>query len=393
MSWQEDLQRLESELATGRISAEDYRTQRDALLAAANPAQPSPAQPGTPPGGTQAPASQPQQAAPFPPAFTWSAKRPDDERTQTIRPAGSDSSAEKTQVVSGNPDLDQRTETLRPSDPERTQVVQNPYAQQRPQQSPSWPGADQSNLYSNETMPANVPHWTPAGAFGDWPKQGPEVFSARSGGHRGRRILLIVVLVLVLAGLAVGGWLLFGRNGSAGATGTATTAASPSPPAPPGPRAAIGLLVAPAGFPSAQAFTPTELQQVKPLPQPDLDILRSTSLSNADYVVSKDGGTTLDLWSFETSDNAAAKALATSFNTDQTRFGFQATDIHIANGRYLAYQSKQQSGGHTVTAYRLHYVVGDQVIRVEAFDPDPARARSEFMTLLRMQTKLTPADG
>lgn len=433
MSWQEDLHRLEHDLAMGRLSAEDYRRQRDELLAAANAGQspaagptpqaapmapgqnpmtpgggiPNPStpgggfpNPGTPGGGIpgQVPGQPPtgtppggmpgqQAGTPFPPAFKWSAQPPNSERTQTMRPVGQEGgSGEATQVVGGG--MDQRTQAVRPGDPDRTQVVHNnPFGGPQPQQSP-WPGGDQSNLYSSDN---NMPNWNTQGAFGDWPKQGPEVFEKSGNGGGGRRVLLIVLIVVVLAGLGVGGWLLFGNKGSQTAGNTPiTTTHAPTPTTTPGPRPAIGLLVNPPGFPSSQAFTPTQLQTVKPLPKPDLDLLTNTSLANADYVVSNDGSTTLDLWAFQVADNGAALALAKSFDTDETRFGFTQTDITIGNGQYVAYTSQQQSNGKTVTAYRLHYVVGNQVVRVEAFDADPTRARSEFVKLLNLQKKLSP---
>lgn len=431
MSWQEDLHRLEHDLAMGRLSAEDYRRQRDELLAAANagqtpaaptptasPAAPGPMTPGggvgpmtpgggvpgqpqqqaqgpmpgmptgTPPGGQQIPGvPNQQQAAPFAPPFKWSAQPPNSERTQTMHPVTGSSDA--TQVVPGSPGMDQRTQAVRPGDAERTQVVHNNPFGQQPVAAPSvWGGQDQSNLYSAD----NMPNWNTAGAFGDWPKQGPEVFEKTGNGGGGRRILLIALVVVVVAGLGVGGFLLFGSKPSSQAGGsTTTTTKTVTPTTSAGPRAAIGLLVSPPGFPSPQAFTPTELQQVKPLPTPDLDILRDTTLSNADYVVSKDGTTTIDLWSFQVQDEASAQALAKSFNTDQGRFGFQPTDITVGDaGQYVAYVSQQQSNGTTVTAYRLHYVVGNQVIRVEAFDTDATRARSEFLKVLNLQKELTP---
>jgi hypothetical protein len=43
-----------------------------------------------------------------------------------------------------------------------------------------------------------------------------------------------------------------------------------------------------------------------------------------------------------------------------------------------------------VVAYRLHYVVGNEVIRVEAFDSSGEKAREEFQKLLKLQTELTP---
>jgi hypothetical protein len=443
VSWQEDLQRMERDLATGRLSAEDYRKQRDELLAAANagqayqaPQTPQPQQqqpvqqtpqpggypgtppggmpgmPGTPPGGTPGmpqgtpPGGVPGQQAPtpFPPAFKWSTQQPSAqqpvappsaaESTQTIRPVGQHPPAtgEATQVVPGAPGRD-RTQAIsgRPGDPERTQVVPGPYGGPQAGQPSPW-GGQPNNLYSNDQMDS-MPNWNTAGAFGDWPKQGPEVFESAGSGKRGKRIALIALIVVVLAGAGVGAWLLIGNKGSTQAHGSVTTSRpAPTTTTSQGPRRAIGSLVSPpGGYPAPQSFTPAQLTTTKPLSQPDLDILAQTSLSKADYVLNRDGTTVLDLWSFTVQDETAAKQLAKAFDTDQGRFGFQKTDITTKGGLYAAYTSQQQSvNNQNIIVYRLHYVVGNQVIRVEAFDADGTRARSEFLKLLNLQTKFTP---
>lgn len=408
----------------GRLSAEDYRRQRDELLAAANAGQspagqdpgagptnqgPSgPAPTGTPPGGIPGQPSQQQQApgqTPFPPAFKWAAQPPgtqsaqpgNAERTQAIRPVGQDNQSanpDATQIVHNNPGMD-RTQAVRPSDADRTQVVHGaqytqPQAGQPSQQ--QWPGGDQASLYSSGGMD-NMPNWNTGGAFGDWPKQGPEVFETKGGNNNktGRRVALIALIVVVLAGLGVGGWLLFGNKGSAKEANPPTTQThTAAPTTTPGPRKMIGPLVYAPGNPDAQTFTPTQLTTLKPLSKPDLDILASTTLKQADYVVSRDGTTVIDLWAFTVSDESDAAVLAKKFDTDQGRFGFESTDIKTSDGQYTAYTSQQQSADQNVVVYRLHYVVGNQVIRVEAFDPDPTKAREEFVKLLNLQTQLTP---
>jgi hypothetical protein len=443
VSWQEDLHRLEHDLAMGRLSAEDYRRQRDELLAAANagqaaqntaPGQVNPQQPtGTPPGGMPTgtpgggfpaptgtppggfpgtpgggfpgpsptgtpPGGFPGQQAPFPPAFKWAAQPPTSESTQTIRPVGPDNpppSADATQVVPNNPGMD-RTQAVRPGDADRTQVVHNnpfgqPPQQQGGQQTP-WRGAEQANLYSSGQMDNNMPNWNTGGAFGDWPKQGPEVFDSPGSGKGGKRVLLIVLIVVVLAGLGVGGWLLFGNKSSAEAGGGSqtTTSHTAAPTTTPKPRPAIDGLVNAPGNPTSQSFTPEQLSTLKPLAKPDLDILGNTSLSKADYVVSRDGTTVLDLWSFSVADETAAATLAKKFDTDQGRFGFQASDVTTDDGQFTAQMSQQQSAGKNVVVYRLHYVVGNEVVRVEAFDSSGEKAREEFLKLLKLQTELTP---
>ncbi|HEX3785193.1 MAG TPA: hypothetical protein VHX38_36515 [Pseudonocardiaceae bacterium] len=416
MAWQQDLHQLEQDLAAGRLSAEDYRRRRDELLAAANGEQ---TQSANPPGQQQQqqPGAAPQ--TPFPPAFRWGSQPPTGnpptgnpptdkpqtgnevpavERTQTIRPVGqqpasagqSGNPGEATQVVSG---------VGRPQDAERTQVVRNTPAGGFPPPPgapvPPWQTStpQQGGGYTDSTTD-NAPNWAVNDAFGDWPRQGPEVFASSGsggGGGGGKRIALIALIVVVVAGLGVGGWLLFGRGGSSQAGQTNPTATTSAPPTTPPPRAEIGSLAFAPGIPSAQSFTPAQLVEQKKLPQPDLDILANTTLTKADSVLSTDGSTVIDLWAFTVQDSAAAQGLAKAFDTDQLRFSFTPTNIKTSDGQYMAYTSQQPAAsGATNVVYRLHYVVGNQVIRVEAFGPDGAKARADFLKVLSLQTKLTP---
>lgn len=191
MSWQEDLRQLDTALAGGQISADDYRRRRDELLAAASGqgtgdsaagqpstpppgfpsagpgtpppgfqqpsgAMPGPAAPGTPPPGTPQPnMAQPNTAQPntpppgtpqqqankdyFPPPFRWQTTPPQQqqqqqqqqagsaEETQTMPPVGQD--ADSTQVVPGSPAASERTQAIQARPGDRTQVVQPGYGQ------------------------------------------------------------------------------------------------------------------------------------------------------------------------------------------------------------------------------------------------------------------------
>jgi hypothetical protein len=412
VSWQEDLRLLDQELAMGRLSAEDYRRRRDDLLAAANTgfAAPQPSQPSqpAPPSSTSPPS--PPSGTPFPPAFRWTAQQPPasptpqpppaspSESTQIMRPVGEDGPppspgdatqvvqrSEQTQVVSGN--------QQQPGEGERTQVVRAPGQGGAPYSQQPWQaGGDRPDLY-NQGPIDNSPSWATGGTFSDWPRQGPEVFNSTRSNGRGRRILLIALAVVVLAGVGVGVWLLVGNHSNTASStqggGAQTTTAPPRPTSQP-PKAAIGSLVQAPGIPQTQSFTPAQIAAQKPLATPDLDILAASTYTKADYVVSRDGTTVLDLWGFTTPDSASATSLAQKLDTDQVRFGFQPTDIKAGGGRYTAYSSQQQSSGQTVVAYRMHYVVGNQVIRIETFDASGTTARQEFEKLLALQTKLTP---
>ena len=252
VSWQEELQRMERDLAVGRLSAEDYRRQREELLAA-NTGAPGVApgawsggvQPaGVPPVGVQGvqgvqpagvqgvqpagvhgvqsagafadptvpavpiPVVPVQPVSPFPPAFAWSGQQQPgvvppptgEETTLTIEPISAPVlDSEATQVVPGG----DQTQSL---DPERTQVVRERRQERgRPQQVAPW--QDQySNLYSSDQL--STPNWNTMGYFGDWAQQGADPFATARASRRGVWIVVVVVLVVVLAAAGVVTWLL-----------------------------------------------------------------------------------------------------------------------------------------------------------------------------------------
>ncbi|MBV9847869.1 MAG: hypothetical protein JOZ47_22785, partial [Kutzneria sp.] len=114
MSWQEELQQLDTELAQGRVTAEDYRQRRDQLIGLA---QQSGAQQADPAQQQQRPD---QGNGPFGAPFRWQPGSQDSvESTQVMKPIGDDPSSqnspERTQVVS--PSAGQG------ENPDRTQVV------------------------------------------------------------------------------------------------------------------------------------------------------------------------------------------------------------------------------------------------------------------------------
>jgi hypothetical protein len=208
VTWQDELRQLDEELAAGRLSAEDYRRQRDELLSqsasTAAPAQPTaphstPATPATPP-------VQPQQpSGPFPPPFRWDQSPA--ESTQYISPirdgrhAGSDA-AESTQVVRGE-------------DAERTQVVPGtapgfprqsmPTGPQQAQGGPGGPAGPQAPMWprTDQSQPPWGQQPLPTTTEPSWLRQGPEAFAASESPGRGKQYALLalaVAVVLVVAG-------------------------------------------------------------------------------------------------------------------------------------------------------------------------------------------------
>lgn len=181
MSWQDDLGELDRALADGTISADVYRRRRDEILAAAASA----ADQAAPDPGDQ-PTT--RTAGPFAPPFRWTSTNPDTTQVVTNPDATQvvpRNSADATQVVNTGPD--ERTESMRPTG-------------QRPSP-PRWHPAPSPWHDEPESLTPPSPTWL---------AQGPEVFGT-SRTSRGR-IVGIVVAVLVVVGLIVGGFVLFGHQ-------------------------------------------------------------------------------------------------------------------------------------------------------------------------------------
>ncbi|MER7077582.1 hypothetical protein SAMN02982929_04421 [Saccharopolyspora kobensis] len=214
MTWQDELQNLDAELAAGRISAEEYRQRRDAVLGRAQGGQNGPAsggfpqqQPGTPSGGlpqqpgTPAGGTPQQQGSPFPPAFSWgdAAAQGAQQQAQPQQQVSGDA----TQVVP-NPVAPQPPQ----NDSESTQVVnlnqqqQQWPAQQPPPQQPQWgPQQGWGPVESTGTpWGDDLPGGQPEHGDAAWMRQGPEVFDSAGKSGKGK----------LIAGLSIGGVLVVG---------------------------------------------------------------------------------------------------------------------------------------------------------------------------------------
>lgn len=278
MTWQDELRRLDEELAGGRVSADEYRQRRDQLLAAANNNPNTGGQPA------QQPPQQPQQQGgnPFPPPFRWETAAPSADATQMVQPTGEQQNdpaqqAEATQVVRnvGAPGAD-ATQMVSGFNPQTgadsTQVVPG---QQYPGPQYNQPGgAEATQMVSGFNPQAGadstqVVRGTPSGGFPQiqpqqgwpqqnfnqqgWPQQGqqqgwpqqvpgqqfgadpnaaspwggPEAPGADpswmrqgpevfedGGGSNTGKIIAIVVGVVAVIGIAVGAFFLWGSGSS-----------------------------------------------------------------------------------------------------------------------------------------------------------------------------------
>jgi hypothetical protein len=420
VTWQEELSQLDGALASGQISADDYRRERERILAmATGGAQQGPpaAGPGTPGQGTpvqQAPVNRGQDA--FPPPFKWTTERPNqtpqpsqpqpqggEERTQAVPNAAA--SAEKTQIVSNAADSTQivdMNDTARkgpgPSFGDRTQFVPQvpaspphgmPQQQWQPQGPPpqqqgQW-GPQQSSQPPWEDQEELVPPWA------GYQAQSSEMFENDKPGGRGKvwAIVGVVVLLLIIAGGVLYLTVLKKDDATAQENNPQQEQTSKKPPPTSEKPKPFGPLYVPEGTTSGgKTYTAAELEKSKALPTPDLVLLKQAGLSEARSVIVVNDSTTISMWSFGTND---PPKLAQDITTDQGRFGFKIVPGE-AQGNVKVYGSTQKSASRTVYVYRAHYTNGGNVIRVEAFDPDQAKAKAQFDAAMKAQLEITPAE-
>ncbi len=431
MTWQEELSQLDGALASGQISADDYRRERERILAMATGGTP---QGGTPQGGApqggaqQTPPSPGQGSGPvnrgqdaFPPPFKWTTERPSepppaqppqqqggDDVTQAVPSA---SNAEKTQIVSNSTDStqivdmnDTASKGPGPSFGDRTQYVPQ-VPPSPPQGMPAQQWQQQQGQHQGQQGPPPQGTWGPQQSTPPWEEQeelvppwagyqaqGAEVFDTDKPPGRGKAwaIVGVVVLLLVIAG-GVLFLTVFKKDDTSAQPGgpqPTETSEKPSPPTSEEPEP-FGPLYVPEGTTSGgKTYSAAELAKSKALPTPDKVLLKQAGISEARSVVVVNESTTISLWSFGTND---PPQLAEDITTDQRRFGYKQVKGGAVEG-VKVYTSTQESSSRTVYVYRAHYTNGDDVIRVEAFATGKDQAKTQFDAVLEAQLELTPPE-
>jgi hypothetical protein len=350
MSWQDELAQLDSALASGQISADEYRTRRDRVIAQAS-GQSVPEQP-----------QQPQQGGDPTQVF-----RPVNPQTQQP-PVG-----DRTQIVSGNPV---------PQFPPRP--VPPPWETHQPQQPNMSPPP-----WANEELPPE---------FGQqsWPRQGPEVFEEKSGGGAGKTVGIIVAVVLVLA-LAGGAVWFFGfrdkgndqaDNGGGGTSQTqektTTTTTSEKPNIPDGPFVEL---------PGDEevlnhTFSIQEAIANKLPAAGEPELMQSVGVSEIGGLVTNENGMRRGIWAFKLGGGSDPAAVLNAMDTfyQQAKYELVSQEDNVL----IRKLTTQDENGQPVTAFRAHYLTDGYMIRVEVYGTDSANVESEFTDLLAQETKKFP---
>ncbi|SFJ57135.1 flagellar basal body-associated protein FliL [Amycolatopsis sacchari] len=393
MTWQEELRKLDEDLANGTLSADAYRQRRDQILSAAVTAAPPEApsatgesdstqiiEPVSPPSGTPQPPVQqnqpPQQAGPVP---------PNSEATQVV--PGYDSSAERTQAVP--PWQGQYQGGAHPA-----QGMQSPPAGF--QQPPAWHAGQ-----ADSTPPwggGDLPPIAPQGSF-DWVSQGPEqTESAKSKGGNGKKILFSSIAVVVVAGLAVAVWLLFGRDnteqvntadpGQQPPAATSTKALPEPPPAKPEPSSDADALITAPGTPrnGGGDFSLAQLQSGRLLPDTVISALQQGGMVSGRLNTSTQTSSTVGLFSLTLPSPSAATTVANAYADTQRKGGLSANrDLALQGVPVFSTSAKSSQA-----VFRAVYVLYDRVIIVETFGPDRPAVQSLFTSLLQEQVDHAP---
>ena len=186
MTWEEELRRLDAELAAGRISAEEHRTRRDAAR------------------GRRAPAAGPVHQQPFPPAFSWADSRPqlrpataDPQQPADQAGAAADPAAAQAEAARSVPGQFAADDVGRaPADADRARIVS--FA------GPSAPGPERARSRRGAGG-GRSPAGSPRQAANDRSPQPPEVGRSADRPARGRRRWTAVLWTLVVLGVVVAG--------------------------------------------------------------------------------------------------------------------------------------------------------------------------------------------
>jgi hypothetical protein len=438
VNWQQDLQRLDEELAAGRLSAEDYRRQRDELLSRA-------ASSGRLPQPEPAPAS---KSSPFPEPFRWDSPSESTQVIQPVPPSGdgpvgvppggvgplgaAPGSVGPTGVPPGNvgpagvppggvgpgvglggppgspgdPAADSADSTqvvhTEGQDAERTQVVPG-------QHQPPGPGGYNAPPWANYSEQNSAPPWAneappvidPSAA---WMRQGPEVFESAGGSGRGVRIAGLAIVALLLVGLIVTGVVYAVQRASSPsvadpgtstaqttskAAPTTTTRELPEPPAPlPRPSQTPAALIDPPGQVRGGGglLDLPKLRAAQLFSQPTLDALTDGGMTDGVLKTTTVDTSTVGMYALTLADAAAAKRVVEVIGRSNSTGGVRPDETREQKGVkvYATSESTKEA------VFRAVYVLYDRAIELEVFGPDRPAVQALFDNLLQQQITHAP---
>ncbi|MCT2586583.1 hypothetical protein [Actinophytocola gossypii] len=392
MSWQDELRRLDEELAAGRISADDYRSRRDHILSTA--VAPGAEPPSSSESTTMMPPVQPQQGNQNQQGdadktqIVSGQDLGDSDRTQSVGwRATPPDDPNRTQVVPGVPPQAQAgARPLRPAPPPGPHSPPEGFPQQNQQNQPPWQAEE--NLappWAGQEFPPLAAAGTP-----DWARQGPEVFETEKKSSPAK-VFGIIAIVVVLVGIAAGAYFLFrpdegdteaGPGGNENPPASETTA-PPSETEPQGPIAE--LPGSPQDLSRIETFA--DVETIDHLTPEEVAIYKQGGAGDAAMALSRDNDVTVIVVYTTMTSEAAAATARDELAALQLKFQLKKID---APAGVLASRNPDTADGQLT---RAHYVSGSDLIRIQTIGQDADAANQLFEDVLADQLEMSPVDG
>ncbi|EIE97097.1 hypothetical protein [Saccharomonospora glauca] len=405
MSWQEELRKLDEELASGRLSADDYRVRRDQVLSSAV-------------NHGDNPAAAPQEQAQQPQQNQQQGQNADANSTQVIAPL---SPPQGTPQQGGQTNLAgaEATQVVSPWQGQQQQPPQQQYPQQPgmaspaggfpqpgmaspaggfPQQGPvspaggmpqpaqPWnaPEADQSPPWGGSELPP-----LPSTAHQDGAGQGPETFDTASGG--GKKVFVIVAVVVLIAAIGVGSWLLFFNGSDDGGNQPQPSQTSAAPPSPTRPKDDLEIAQLPGTATERTDITTfDDVVANKLLTDDENKAYEEAGAGKARMVVAKlPSGAEAVVLTMETSSTGAAKTAVDELVALQEKNGMDPYDGTLPDGVQGTQIDKTKN---YPAAARAHYAHGKTVVRVQVSAPQLSEVGPSFEEIVATQLQALPAD-
>lgn len=407
MSWQDELRRLDEELATGRISADDYRARRDQIMSAAvSPGgEPAPAAPQTNESTTIfQPVKPPQEGGGGDADKTQIVPGQNvsqSDHTQVVgggwqaqAPGGDDAS--RTQIVPGVPPQAQAgARPIRPAPPGQGGFPPQNQPPNQPQNQPPWQQEQQyqEQQYNEELSPPwGGQEFLPLAAAGtpDWARQGPEVFENEKKSGPGK-VIGIIAIVVVLLGVAAGAYFMFrpdDKQAGGDPKETRPPASETTPEEPPEPEGPIAELPG-ESFGMSDVDNFEKVVALNYLTDQEIAIYQTGGAADAAIARSKDGETNIIVLVVGTADAASAVTARDALYAQQLVFDQVAREPAAPAG-VLASINEAASRGPLI---RAHYASGNFVVRIEVQGPDLESVNATFDELLGAQLERVPVDG
>ncbi|RJQ90646.1 hypothetical protein [Amycolatopsis panacis] len=384
MSWQEELRRLDEELASGRLSADDYRIRRDQVLSSAVGQQDQPAAPQQPSS-----ADSTQVIAPVsPPGGLPQQQPPADvsaERTQAVQswqmPSAGAEGNERTQYVQPG----QQPPPYSPPGGFQQQAPMSPAAgfPQAPQQPWNAPETDQTPPWGGSDLPFGS-----GGGGNEWAGQGPEYFNDKPKQGNGKKIGAIVGAVVVLAAIAFGAYWLWGRDSGGDKPREAQPQQSSQAPKPPDPLAVASMPGVAEMHDDISSFA--QVNGLKYLNDKEISAYQTAGAGKVKFVVYHlPDGNNITLLLAQTSTPAAAKNAAEQLQQVQTANGAKLFTGSQPGVRATAIDPKDGQSAQV----RGHYSHGNVIVRVEVSGQESTSVKTDFGTALNQQLTVLTADA